>query len=120
MRLPKWKLTKRIKCRKHERCYFRHGRLPLEAEHQELLLSRGYVIYKDNLDIGDRDAKRMRRRRIPWPDGHRWVAVRTIIIDEHEKGPEGEEVVPLVLVPQPKVMKDSTEFEISSIGKDSK
>ena len=115
MRLPKWKLTKRIKCRKHERCYVKHGRLPLEVEHKELLLSRGYTIYKDNLDIGPRDEKRLKLRRIPFPDGFRWVAIRTIIIDEHKRGPEGTDVVPLVLVPDSKVMKQSTEFELNSI-----
>lgn len=120
MQLPKWKLTKRIKCRKHERCYIRHGRLPLEVEHKELLLSRGYTIYKDNLEIGPRDAKRLKLRNIPWPDGFRWVAIRSIIVDEHERGPEGTEVVPLVLVPDSKVMKQSTQFELDSIGSPTK
>ena len=115
MQLPKWKLTKRIKCRKHERCYIQHGRLPLEVEHKELLLSRGYMIYTDNLDVGPRDYKRLSLRGIEMPNGYRWVAIRTIIIDEHKRGPEGKELVPLVLVPQDKVMKQSTEFELNSI-----
>ena len=113
MRLPKWKLSKRIKCRKHERCYIRDGRLPLDKEQHDLLLSRGYVVYKDNLEVGPRDAKRLKMRNVEWPDGYRWVAIRTIIVEEHEKGPEDEDLVPLILVPQAKVMKDSADFEMS-------
>jgi hypothetical protein len=117
MRLPKWKLSKRVRCRKHERCYVRDGSLPIGKDHFDLLSSRGYTIYKDNLEIGPRDLKRLKLRDVELPNGYRWVAIRTIIVEEYEKGPEDEEIVPLVLVPQNKVLKDSADFELSAITK---
>ena len=117
MRLPKWKLSKQVRCRKHERCYVRDGLLPIGKDHFDLLVSRGYTIYKDNLEIGPRDLKRLKLRDVELPNGYRWVAIRTIIVEEHEKGPEDEEIVPLVLVPQNKVLKDSADFELSAITK---
>ena len=112
--LPRWKLGHRISCRTHERCYIKNGPLPLTDDVRNDLVQRGYTIYTDNLDIGPRDARRMKDRRARWPDGVRFTAIKTTIIKEHERGPEDKELVPMILVPKPEVVKDTMEFEFNN------
>jgi hypothetical protein len=112
--LPRWKLGHRVSCRSHERCYIKNGPLPLTDDVRKNLIERGYTIYTDNLDIGLRDARRMRDRRARWPDGVRFTAIKTTIIKEHERGPKDKEVVPMILVPKSDVMKDTMEFEFTN------
>jgi len=112
--LPRWKLGHRISCRSHERCYIKNGPLPLTDDVRKDLIERGYTIYTDNLDIGPRDARRMRDRRARWPDGVRFTAIKTTIIKEHERGPKDKEVVPMILVPKSEVVKDTMEFEFNN------
>jgi len=112
--LPRWKLGHRISCRSHERCYIKNGPLPLTDDVRKDLIERGYTIYTDNLDIGPRDARRMRDRRARWPDGVRFTAIKTTIIKEHERGPEDKELVPMILVPKSEVVKETMEFEFDN------
>jgi hypothetical protein len=111
--LPKWKLDHRVDCREHDRCYIRRGKLPISTDERSLLEGRGYTIYTDRKDVSPRDARRFNRRRIPHPDGIDWVAIRTIRIPQHEKGPEGKKVVPLVRVTSTEVIGNSLEYELS-------
>ena len=111
--LPKWKLDHRVDCREHDRCYIRRGRLPISSDERSLLEGRGYTIYTDRKDVSPRDARRFNRRRIPHPDGIDWVAIKTVRIPEHKRGPEGKRVVPLVRVTKDEVIGDSLEYELS-------
>ncbi len=111
--LPKWKLDHRVDCREHDRCYIRRGTMPISTDERSLLEGRGYTIYTDCKDVSLRDAKRFNRRRIPHPDGIDWVAIRTIRVPEHHRGPEGKKIVPLVRVTKDEVIANSLEYELS-------
>lgn len=111
--LPKWKLDHRVDCREHDRCYIRRGRMPISTDERSLLEGRGYAIYTDCKDVSQRDAKRFNRRRIPHPDGIDWVAIKTIRVPEHHRGPEGKKIVPLVRVTKDEVIANSLEYELS-------
>jgi len=111
--LPKWKLDHRVDCREHDRCFIRIGSLPVSTDERSLLEGRGYTIYTDSKDLSPRDARRLNRRKVPHPDGIDWVAIKTIRIPEHTRGPEGKKIVPMVRVAKDEVIANSLEYELS-------
>jgi len=88
--------------RNHERVYVRRGRGPLDPSERAILTEpravsgEAYRLYDDQTPLTMADHHRLRSRGIAPPEPGEWLAVMSVVIDAHRRGPKSAPYIPSV------------------------
>lgn len=92
---PTW--NHRWDVRSHERVHVRRGEGVLSEKDRQLLTRRGYTVYEKG-DCSLQDTERLLQRSLPLRQEGEWLALRTLKIAAHVKGPEDKPYIPAIRV----------------------
>lgn len=89
----------RFDVRGHFRSRIARGTLPLDPQHHQRLLRRGYSVFSAINPPDSAALAVLMKRRLPPPRPNEWVAVKRKFVDAFQKGPADKPYVPSVRRP---------------------